>query len=86
MMVPIEATAAEAVPDMAPKTPQAITIEVPIPLRDEPTIASTKRMSLAAIPPDCIKYPVMINNGRASRIMELMDQKPVVISDDISTS
>jgi hypothetical protein len=55
MIAPMEATAAEAVPEIAPKIPQDTIIDVPMPLRDFPTRASTNSTSRLAMPPVCIR-------------------------------
>ena len=76
MIVPIAATAAVAVPEIAPNTPDDKTSAAPSPPLRPRTSNSMKPINRRATPPDCIRYPARTNSGRASKITESNERKP----------
>jgi hypothetical protein len=83
-MLPMQATADEQVPDMAPKIAQATMVAAPMPPRIRPNMELAKSVSREAIPAELIKEPAMIKKGMDKRVRELSPRKPTVVKKEKS--
>ncbi|GAI49907.1 unnamed protein product [marine sediment metagenome] len=77
MTVPIQAIAAESVPEIAPNNAVVATVIVPNALLTCPTIELTKLISLVASPLASITLPSKMKRGTASITTDLILMKTV---------
>lgn len=71
MMPPMQATAEEQVPEMAPKMAQATMVAAPIPPLILPRKAWAKSVRRSAIPDEDMRAPAMMKNGTERSVREL---------------
>ena len=83
-MLPIQATAEEHVPEIAPKIAQATIVAAPIPPLMRPSIEFAKFVRRSAIPAELIREPAIIKKGMESRVRELRPRNPTVVKKEKS--
>jgi hypothetical protein len=71
-MLPRDAVSAAADPDIPPKKNESTTLTIASPPRIQPTNAFARSMSFSEIPPEPISTPIVIKNGTAMRLKELI--------------
>jgi hypothetical protein len=76
IIVPIAATADEAVPDIAPKIAHAQIVAAPSPPFMRPKSESAKSVSFSAIPLELINMPAIMKKGIDKRVSEFNALKP----------
>ena len=71
-IVPSDAVSAAAEPEIPPKKYDATILTIAIPPVIQPTQASANAMSFSEIPPEPMNTPIVIKNGTAIKLNELI--------------
>ena len=79
MMLPMHATAEEAVPEIEPKMAQATMLAAPMPPRTRPSMELAKFVRRSAIPAELMRAPAMMKKGMERIVREFNPRKPMVI-------